>query len=214
MPCPNPFNAIQVSQPPFNETWSSRCSWPAYLQSDAAPGQGGPYLQKQCVVEPSNGTAFQCPLLDDYCTSAEIVFASGLLLAVCSICPNVTLPISGTGTKTTNETVNHSGEITAQEHMFDISSIILTGLISYCTLVPGCSRSGVCSTSSLLGADGHLFRQGVANCWDHLCSYYHATINPDFGGFGARFQILDYMFSADPTPDDTLVFNAAFACPA
>ena len=152
--------------------------------------------------------------MDDYCTSAEIVFASGPLLAVCSICPNVTLPLSGTGTNTTNETVNDRGEIIAQEHMLDISSIISTGLISYCSLVPACSQSGVCSTASLLGADGHFFRQGVANCWDHICSYYHATVNPDFGGFGARFQALDYMFSADHAPDDTLIFDAAFDCPA
>lgn len=175
--------------------------------------QGGFYLDKECVVEPVNQTAFQCPLLNKYCKSAELVFASGPLLATYSICPNVTPHISGTNTSTTNQTIFHGWQTVAQEHMFEISSIISTGFISYCTLVPGCSQSELCSTASFFNPDGTFSRQGVANCWDHLCSSYHATINPDFGGFGARFQGSNYIFSANHTLDDTFVSDAAFDCP-
>ena len=212
MACPNPFTAIEASQPPFNATWDSRCSWTTYLQSDAASIQGRSYSQDNCRVQPVNQMAFQCPLLDKYCNSAELVFASAPLLAVCATYPNLTLEKARNSTSTINQTVHHDGQISMLEGSFNISSVICTGLTSYCTLVPGCSQTKVCSTASFFSMNGHFSQEEVATCWKHLCSLYHATINPDFGGFGARLQGPDDMFSANHTLDDTFILAAAFSC--
>ena len=213
MACPNPFTVVGASQPPFNATWDFRCNWAAYVHSDVASIQGRSYFQENCRVQLDNQKAFQCPLLDVYCNSAKLTFASAPLLAVCAIYPNITLETAGNSTSRTNQTVHHNGQIIIPEDSSNILSTVPTGLISYCALVPGCSQSKVCSTASFFSTNGHLLREGLATCWEHLCSSYHATVDPDFGGFGVRHQGSDHVYSADHTLDDTFVLNAAFDCP-
>ena len=214
MVCPNPFTAIEASQPPFDATWDFHCNWATYLHSDAASIQGRSYCQENCRVQQVNQTVFRCPLLDEYCNSAELTFASAPLLATCAVYSNLTLETARNSSSTTIQTVHHDGQIIIPEDSFNISSAISTGLTSYCALVPGCSQSKVCSTASFFSTNVHLSREGIAVCWEDLCSFYHATINPDFGGFGARLQGPDHVFSANHTLDDTFILAAAFDCPA
>ena len=188
MAYPNPFAAVQVSHLPFNETWNIHYNWTGYLRSDTAAFQGSSYLQNDCAGETTDPEGMQCPLLDSYCNSPENIFKSGPSLAVCSICPNVTLQKARTSLSTTdlmNQTNHLDWPVTTQERMFELSSDVSTGLISYCALVPGCSDSGFCSAASLLNQDGQFSRQSVATCWANLCRFYNATVNPDFGGLGA-----------------------------
>ena len=214
MACPNPFTAIEVSQPPLNAKWDIHCNWATYLHSDAASIQGRSYCQENCRVQLVNQTAVQCPLLDECCNNAELTFASAHLLAICAIYPNITLETARNSTSTTNQTVHHEGQIIIPEDSFNRSSTIATGLASYCALVPGCSQSKVCSIASFFSTNGHLSREGIATCWENLCSFYHATVNPDFGGFGVHLPGPDHVFSANHTLDDTFILAAAFDCPA
>ena len=187
MTCPSPFVALQALQPPVVKTWDTHCNWTAYLQSDAASLERTFYLRKECMSTPGNDTAVQCPLFDQYCNSAEFVFASRPLLTVCSLYPNMTLDVLDINMHTSNEiVVNNTWRDPARKNAFELSSIVSTGLLSYCSKVPGCSRSAACSTASLSRLDGRLSSHGVAKCWSQICNSYVASINPDFGGLGVR----------------------------
>ena len=189
MTCPSPFDAIQASQFPAVKTWDTPCNWSAYLRSDAASLESTFYLRKECTSQSGSDTAIQCPLLNRYCNSAELVFASRPLLTVCSLYPNMTLKAMEINTPTSNKTIDNAWRNHTRGHAFELSSIISTGLLSYCTLVPGCSQSAACTIASLSVIDGQLSSHGVAWCWHQICNSYVASINPDFGGLGVRLQI-------------------------
>lgn len=199
MACPNPFAIVQTAPPPFIQTVLRSCNWTADLGSDAAPIQAVSYLEENCVAASVNASASPCPLLDQHCTSTELVFASAPLLAMCSVSANTTLPTDVNTTSTSNQTFHGDEQSLVQRDAFEISSVISTGLITYCTLVSSCS-SELCSVASIFNTGGHLSREGVTRCWHHLCSTYHATINPDFGGFGAGSPTIRSLYcSADRT---------------
>ena len=188
MTCPSPFDAFQASQFPAAKTWDSQCNWSAYLQSDAASYESTSYLRKECMSQPGSDTATPCPLLNRYCSSAEFVFASRPLLTVCSLYPNMTLNVLEINTSASNKTISNLRQDDTRPHASEMSSIVSTGLLSYCALVPGCSQSAACSVASLSAIDGQLSKHGIARCWDQICSSYVARINPDFGGLGVHLQ--------------------------
>ncbi|KAL8710182.1 MAG: hypothetical protein Q9220_005265 [cf. Caloplaca sp. 1 TL-2023] len=80
--------------------------------------------------------------------------------------------------------------IAARTYASELSSIVATGLLSYCALVPGCARSDQCSIALLSNTNNHLSGRGIVRCWDQICDSYVASINPDFGGLG---MILSYL---------------------
>ena len=189
MTCPSPFDALHASQFPAAKTWDTHCNWTAYLQSDAASLESTFYLQKECMSQSGSDMAIQCPLLNRYCNSAEFVFASRPLLTVCSLYPNMTLNVQEINTSTSSKTIKNAQQDHTRAHALELSSIVSTGLLSYCALVPGCSRSAACSTAFLSDIDGQLSSHGVARCWYQICNSYVASINPDFAGFGVRLQL-------------------------
>lgn len=133
---------------------------------------------------------FQCPLLNQYCDNTELIFASGPLLTICTMYPNMTLSIIGVNTTSTSTTLENAWQDPTRRRAFEQLSIISTGLLSFCAMVPECSQSAMCSIVSLTNIDGQLSRQGIAGCWDEICNTYVASINPDFGGLG---MILSYL---------------------
>ena len=189
MTCPNPFDALQASQFPAAKAWDTRCNWSAYLQSDAASIDSTSYLQKDCKSQSDSDMAVQCPLLSQYCNSAGFVFASRPLLTVCSLYPNMTLNVSEFNMSTSNKTISNARLDYARGHAFELSSIVSTGLLSYCALVPGCSQAAACSVASLSNINGQLSSHGVSRCRQQICNSYVVSINPDFGGLGVSLQI-------------------------
>lgn len=186
MTCPNPFDLIQSSQFSTAESNNTQCSWSTYLQSDAASLDSTSYFQEKCMNQSSSDTAMFCPLLDRYCNSTEFVFASELLLMICSLYPNMTCNVFRTNTIQSSATIDNAQQDSVRQHAFELSSIVSTGLLSFCAMIPVCSRSAACSTRYLLTIEGQLSSQGIARCWDEICNTYVASINPDFGGLGVR----------------------------
>ena len=199
MTCPNPFNALEALQVPTAQSWVTHCNWSAFLGSEAATLDSNLYSREKCMNLSGSDTAMQCPMLNQYCNSTEFVFGSGLLLTVCSLYPSMILGILGSDTPTVGRTIDNTERTQTQRYAFEVSSVVSTGLLSYCALIPGCSRLVACSTALLFDSDGRLDTQGVARCWDRICSSYVANINPDFGGLGVRWQ-LQNTFSS--TKDD------------
>ena len=189
MTCPSPFDALQALPFPAVKTWDTHCNWSAYLQSETASLESASYLGKDCMNQSGSDTAIQCPLLNRYCSSAESVFASRPLLIVCSLYPNMTLTVLENSTSASNETISNARQGHTRGHASELSSIVSTGLLSYCALVPGCSQSSACSTASLTDIDGQLSSHGLARCWYEICNSYVASVNPDFGGLGVRLPV-------------------------
>ena len=185
MTCPNPFEALQALEFPTFKTWRSRCDWPLYLESDAAYLESTLYLEKKCKAEAANDMMIQCPLLNQYCNSADLIFASPPVLTVCSLHPNMTLNQLEHNRSPRNETLTDSRSDYAKKHAFELSSVVSTGLLGYCATVSGCSPAA-CSTAGLYDLDGKLSSQGIGRCWIQICNSYVASINPDFGGLGVR----------------------------
>ena len=149
--------------------------------------------------------AVSCPLLDQYCKRAELIFTSGPLLTVCSLYPNQTLSILEATTLTKNTVVDDAWQDPIRAFALELSSMVATGLLSYCALISGCSKASACSIASLSDFNGHFPIQAVARCWYQICESYVASINPDFGGLDVRLSIWKSNSSIDEKTDDPII---------
>jgi hypothetical protein len=65
-----------------------------------------------------------------------------------------------------------------------LQSHIPTCLVSYCASQPDCASTFACNVGNLLTSNGNLSAQGVANCWQTLCSLNVQALDADIAGIG------------------------------
>lgn len=126
----------------------------------------------------------------DYCgfggSATTIPLGAGPFLG-CLLYHNVTrnvrdgiLPsnLTSVGFSSTNDTVDRVSSL--------VKTIIPTCLVAYCSSQPDCAATPMCDVGRLFTNDYQLSAQGVANCWQSLCSLNVQSVNSDIAGVGVR----------------------------
>lgn len=156
-----------------NETLPATFAWQAYFADSSS--RIGALFDTSATLELARQNVESCPIWDVVCQNASQIFTNQTLLAVCSLYTNISFGIS-------------DGQLDGSRFSTAViratNSIIPTCLISYCAMIPTCSQTQFCTSSSLHKTTGGLSSQGVGHCWSGICRNFRPYVNSDFGGVG------------------------------
>ena len=194
MACPSPFQVIPTLQQGEVTAWRPWCDWGQYLISPNASKDVDIYLSSSCTWNADHSKVKTCPVWDTYCHKPETLFATLPLLVSCSIYSNA---IGGTRKNPTpafdsvtldiGDLINATGflEIWEKSIIDETLSLVTTGMISWCALIPGCAQTQECSSNLISKAtESSISTFGILGCLSAICDNFGPHVNKDFGGYG------------------------------